>query len=111
MFKKILFKITTILGRIYSRFNTAFNEVYSEKKPAIEFSSEIKKRKKANKEEAIHSIACFTMFNAYVQDRKIIPYRLAKEFAKAVFEKEKARGNIDEFNNPIFDKEEGLDDE
>ena len=106
MIKTLLYNITTFLGRLYSRFNNAFNEVYSDKKPAIEIADEINKRKERNKEEAIHAIASFTMLNAYIMDKKLIPYKLARGFAEAVFEKEKARGNIDEFNNPILERED-----
>lgn len=106
MIKRLLFNITTFLGRLYSRFNNAFNEVYSDKKPAIEFTEEINQRKQKNKEEAIHAIASFTMLNAFMMDKKLIPYELARSFAELVFEKEKARGNIDEFNNPITERED-----
>ena len=98
MFKKVLFRITTLLGRLYGRFNSAYNQTYSDKKTGKDARYEIEERKKQNKQEFIDNIATLTMLHAWSQDKVILKPEEAIGFAEHLFEKEKSRGNIDELN-------------
>lgn len=99
MFQKILFKLTSFLGKLYGKFNVAFNETYSDKKIGKCAIDEIEKRKEENKEKFVSSIALLTMLHAYSQDKEIINPELARKYAEYLFDKEVKKGNIDELNN------------
>lgn len=106
MFQKLLFKISNFLGKLYGKFNVAFNETYSDKKTGECANSEIERRKEENKEKFVSSIAVLTMLHAYSQDKEILNPYLARKYAEYVFDKEKAKGNIDELNRLREDEDE-----
>ena len=100
MFQKILFKISTLLGRLYGKFNNAYNETYSDKKTGECANKTIEEVKKQNKKKYIKDLALYTYFNPPESDKRITMQK-AVEFAEFVFEQEKAKGNFDELNNYI----------
>lgn len=106
MFQNILLNISNFLGKLYGRFNVAFNETYSDRKIGKIANHEIERRKEENKEEFISSIATLTMLHAFAQDKTILNPKIARKYAEYVFNKEKEKGNIDELNRIKEDKDE-----
>ena len=106
MFQKILFKILNLLGKLYGRFNVAYNEVYSDKNTGIIANTEIEKRKIENKEKFIYALAGMAIIRAFKQDGVILNPKKAREYAEFVFNREKEKGNIDELNNVKEDFDE-----
>ncbi len=106
MFQKILFKISNFLGKLYGKFNVAFNETYSDKETGERAVSEIERRKEENKEEFISQLATLAMLHAYKQDKRMLNVKFARKYAEYVFNREKEKGNIDELNRPIGEEDE-----
>ena len=98
MLQKLLFKISTLLGKVYGRFNVAYNQTFSDKKIGEKANKEIEERKAENKKEFIDSIAALTLLHAWSQDKVLLSPEQAIAYAEHLFEKEKQRGNIDELN-------------